>query len=207
MDPKEEEAAAAATAQAAADKAAADAAAAAAAAEAAKNKAPEAYDLKLSEGSHLDATAVEKTATIARELGLSQEAAAKVFGHLESMVGERVTATTQDFAPGGPVWTKQVEQWEAEALADPILGVTPEKLQANVKVVKGYIEKFFEPEILEFLDTTGLGSNPRFLRGLLKATKAFAEGSTLDRGSETKPALTDEDARAKKFYGTPTPSK
>lgn len=199
--PTPEEEVAAATAKAAADEAAATAAAAAEAA-----KKPTAYDLKLSDGSHLDVTAVEKTTAIARELGLSQEAAAKVFGHLESMVGERVIATKQDFAPGGAFWTKQVEQWEAEALADPILGGTPEKLQANVKVVKGYVEKFFEPEIIQFLDATGLGSNPRFLRGLLKATKAFAEGSTIDRGTGNGPEPTDEEARANKFYDK-TPSK
>lgn len=199
--PEEEAAAAAAKAadeKAAADKAAADEAARVAA-EAAKQKAvPEKYDLKRSEGSFLDDAAVEETAAIARELGLSQEAASKVFGHLDTRVGASVTAKLAELQPGGAVWTQQVQGWEKEVLADPNIGGSPEKVKESVTAAKAVLDAYFEPDVREFLNTSGLGSHPGVIRGFVKMAKAMGEGKFMKTGDapvQAKASLEE------KFYG------
>lgn len=168
---------------------------------------PDKYELVLADGSELDADAVEKTATLARELGLSQEAAAKVFDHLQGTVGARVASRVKDYEPGGPVWQKQVSEWEAEALKDADIGGTPEALQENVKAAKQVLNKYFDKSVTEFLSTTGLGSHPGVIKGFAKLKAAFKEG-TLVKSKDDAPAPKKDrnEELAEKFYSD-KPSK
>lgn len=157
-------------AKAAADKVTADKAAADAAAEAAKAKAPKVpdkYNLKLPEASTLDASALERTAAIARALGLPDDAAAqKVVDLVHQEAAAREAAVLADHAPGGAAWTKQVDAWKAETLADPALGATPAERTAAIQKGHGILVKYGEQHpaekaaMTEFLNNSGLGDHP-----------------------------------------------
>lgn len=169
----------------AADKAAADAAAIAAAA----NAVPDKYDLKLPDGFGGDKSVVERTAAIARELGLSNERAQKL---LTSSLQEHaavekaaIEATLQSHAKGGAVWEKQVEDWNKAALADELLaGNKPEQLTASVALAKQVLAKYGDKESIEFLDKNPIGSHPALLRLLVRIGKASSEGSLVVPGSQ-----------------------
>jgi hypothetical protein len=221
-----EEQAAAATAkaaeeQAAADKAAADKAIADKAAQDAKEKTlldggapkpeekpvekpvvPDKYDFKKSDASPLNDAAIETTAAIARELGLSQDAAQKLLTHLDSTTAGILAEQAAAYEPGGKVWKEQVTTWEAEAMKDPDIGGTPEKLRAVAADAKDVVMEFFDPEVLQFMNDTGFGSNPKILKGFAKIRKAFGEGAfKKPRGGPADiPANRTESERAKKFY-------
>jgi hypothetical protein len=183
----------------AADKAAADALAAEE--EKKRNAPPEKYTLALGKDSALAEADVEKTAAIARELGLSQAAAAKVFDLIQSTTGEKVMAKAQEFQAGGEAWTKQVQTWEAAALADAELGGgNPDTLKANVTIAQDVAKHFFDESAMTFFNDTGLGSHPGLLKGLLKMSKAFKEG-TFVRSGEATPPNSSKRSLEDKFYG------
>ncbi len=160
---------------------------------------PETYALKLPADSTLDPAIVERTAAIARELGLSNEAGQKA---LDFAAAER-SAAVQEYeaarAPGGPAWKDNVARLEAEALADPEIGGSPEKLAASAEQGKQVLAKFFPPEIKDFLDTTGLGSDPRVLRGLVKIAKGMGEGK-LVLGGTSDGDSNSEEAKLARMY-------
>lgn len=168
-----------------ADKAAADAAAVAAAA----NSVPDKYDLKLPDDFGGDKSVVERTAAIARELGLSNERAQKLLTSTlqehASIEKSAIEATLQSHAKGGTVWEKQVEDWNKAALADELLaGNKPEQLTASVALAKQVLAKYGDKESIAFLDTNPIGSHPALLRLLVRIGKASSEGSLIVPGSQ-----------------------
>lgn len=138
---------------------------------------PVVYDLKLPEGSTLDAALLERTAAIARERGLSPEHAQAAVDLVASELTTRESELLAAHAPGGAAWVQQHEAWKAEALADTEIGGTPEKLDASVALAKQALQKFADPEALEFLEQTGLGSNPATLKLFTRIGRAMSEGS------------------------------
>ncbi len=160
---------------------------------------PETYELTLPADSTLDPAIVERTAAIARELGLSNEAGQKA---LDFAAAERSAAVQEYEAarqPGGPAWKDNVSRLEAQALADPEIGGSPEKLAASAEMGKQVLAKFFPPEVKDFLDTTGLGSDPRVLRGLVKIAKGMAEGALVLGGTNDGQSNSD-DAKLARMY-------
>lgn len=147
------------------------------------------YDLKLPDGFKGDPAVVEKTAAIARELGLSQEHAQKfldrrIQDHAE-VEQAAIDATLKSHAPGGAVWDKQVEEWNAAALADPDIGANkPEQLEASVKLAKQVVAKFGDKDSIEFLEKNPIGSHPALVRLLVRIGKASSEGSLVVPGSQ-----------------------
>lgn len=151
-------------------------------AEASKYKAPEKYDLKLPDKSPVDPAVVERTAAIARELGLSQDNAAKALGFVASEVAAQTAAALSAYAPpseenkeGGAKWKEQDSAWKAAALADKDLGNgKPEQLTAKVDLAKKVLAKFGDPESIEYLDSA-YGSSPAVLRILVRVGEAMGE--------------------------------
>jgi hypothetical protein len=129
---------------------------------------PDKYDLKLPDQSTLDATVLERTAAIARELGLSDSAAAQ---KVLDLVHQEATARAEkvrgevlaDHQPGGTAWSTMLDGWKAETLADATLGKTPEERTAAIQRGVGVIDKFAKanPEMgatfKQFLNSSGLG--------------------------------------------------
>lgn len=153
------------------------------AAEALKYKAPEKYEgLKLPDGSPVDPTVVERTAAIARELGLSQTNAQKALGFVASEAAREVAAQLSAYAPpseqhpeGGAKWKEQDTAWKAAALVDKDLGNgKPEQLEAARVLATKVLAKFGDEESINFVDSA-LGSSPALLRVLVRIGKAMGE--------------------------------
>ncbi len=131
---------------------------------------PDKYELKLPDGSPLDAAATERIAATARELGLSNDAAQKM-----------VDLSNAELV-------RQEEAWKAEALADPTLGATPEERKATVDRGRAVLRKFSEASpsdaeaFADFLEGTGLGSNPATVRFFAWLGKAMGEGKVIVAG-------------------------
>jgi hypothetical protein len=160
---------------------------------------PETYDLKLPADSKADPAIVERTAAIARELGLSNEAGQKLLETVHAEVVAREAAIAEAAKPGGTAWKENVDRLAAVALADPEVGGSPEKLAANVELGKAVLTKFFPAEVKDFLNETGLGSDPRVLRGLVKIAKSMGEGSLVLGGTDDGGANTEEAALARMY--------
>lgn len=136
---------------------------------------PDKYELALPENAAIDTTALERTATTARELGLSNEAGQKMVNFLNTEVAAREEAFLTSNKPGGVEWTKRVSDWEGAALSDTDVGGSPEKLQESVAISQRVLAEFFPTEIKEFLQESGFGSHPALLRGLAKIGRAMLE--------------------------------
>lgn len=191
---------------AAADTAAADAAAAAAtaasaaadqatrdaAATAAKTAVPDKYDLKLPETSTFDPTAIERTATFAKERGLSNDAAQAALDLVQQEVTNATTALLANHSAGDPEkqippgaeWVKQQDVWKKAALADPELGAgKPEQLEARTAIAVRAFEKFATPDFRKATRLSGFGSHPEFVKVFAKIGEAMSEGSLAVPGS------------------------
>lgn len=165
---------------------------------------PVEYDLKLPEKSGLHASIIKRTAATARELGLSPDAAQKVLDftlqeatkHAEKATATAVEEALKAHQPGGAEWTKQEAAWKADALADPVLGKTPEERRASIDKGRAVLKRFTDarPEHAEqfkdFLEETGLGSHKATLQFLGWIGQSMSEGKIVlgDPGSGKKTA-------------------
>jgi hypothetical protein len=135
---------------------------------------PEKYDLKLPQGSLLDQSRIDKIAATARERGLSNEQAQAMIESENSAVSEFVQST----APGGKLWTKQIDKWEAEALADPEIGGSPEKFAESKAIAKKAFDKYAPEESKAFLNQTALGSHPALIKLFKRIGSAMKNDQT-----------------------------
>lgn len=157
-------------------------------AEPAKPVVPDTYDLKLPADSTLDAAIVDRTAAIARELGLTNDAAQKL---LEATVAEigttvssqvakgvesAVTARLDALKPGGAEWVKTNDAHKAQALTE-LAGGDAAKLETIRTKAQQALTKFFPDVTQEQLEASLLASNPVFLKGLAAIGDAMSEGT------------------------------
>lgn len=155
--------------------------------------APEAYTLTLADGSVLDPAFLERAGSLAKELALPNEAAQKVVAMAESELTTHLEALRAADAPNGVAWKARVEQYERDALADPLLGngdrAQLDKIALQARLVA---EKVGGKEILDFLGATGMGSSAPFLKMFgVTLHKAFGEGEFVQPGAATKPGSKD----------------
>lgn len=142
--------------------------------EPAKPVVPEAYDLKLSEGSHLKPEHVEQIATIAKSKGLTQEQAELLLMREESAVkGYHETQQSS--------YQKEVENWKAQSLAHPEFG--GEKFAANVELARRAVMKFGGEPLAQYLDKTGTGNHPDVIKTFWLIGKAMDDGQMVSGGT------------------------
>jgi hypothetical protein len=146
---------------------------------------PEKYELNLPENSLLDDDAIERTAALARDLGLSNEGGQKLLEKLNDEVSSRLEIEEKSRQPEGAVWNNIVREFNAKSLADPeIGGGNPEVLASNVAIAERAADEFFGPTIRQLLYETGFGSHPDVLRALVKIGKSMSEGSVIPTGEQ-----------------------
>lgn len=161
---------------------------------------PESYDLTLPENTPLDPTVTERVTAIAKELGLTDAAHAQRV--LDAIHGESLSALDvfqKAVAKGGTVWKATVERLEAEALADQEIGGSPEQLQRSVTNAKAVLAKYASTELQAWLEETGQGSHPEFIRMLTRMHKATGEDTMELSGTPPKRPK----SRAERMYSTP----
>lgn len=171
---------------------------------------PEKYDLKLPDNAILDASVLERTAATARALGLSNEHAQKMLEsvHQEAATARQVAvdAAMKAHQPGGAEWIKQETAWRDAVLQDPELGNgKPELVTQAIESSKKVLSKFGSPELGQFLETSGLGSEPAVLKFLSKLGKAMGEGAIVNGPPASGARDNSEEGRANRMFPSMAP--
>lgn len=161
------------------------------------------YDLKLPANPSLDPASIERTVAIARERGLSNDAAQAALELANTEVAAAVTAYQAAHQPGGAEWVKQEAAWRDAALADPEIGAgKPELFAARVAVAEKAFTKFASPAFIEMMTKSGFASHPEVVRVFAKIGEAMGEGALAINGAS--PTLTAGRAEDR-MYPTMTP--
>lgn len=139
--------------------------------------APEKYEFTAGEGQELDTAALEQFEPIARELNLTNEQAQKMV----DLYGTKIMPMVQK--QQAEAWQAQTEQWAADVKADKEIG--GDKLTANLSAAQRALEQFGDPELKEYLDSTGLGNHPALVKAFIKVGKAMSEDKVVTGGHES----------------------
>lgn len=192
------------------------------------------YDLKLPEldagvKDLIDPDILTRTAAIARERGLTNEAAQSALDFTiaeAKTVAEKSAALTakaaedavtaaneaylaanappKDGKPGGAEWVKRNSTWYAESLADPAIGNgKKEQLSQAVERANQAIAKYGDQELKSDLELSAFGSKPSVLRFLAKVGAAMSEPSLVTGGTPVAASKSPAD----KLYDHPTSQK
>lgn len=136
-----------------------------------------------------DPTVTERVTAIAQELGLTDAKHAQRI--VDALAGEARTAVDAfkaSIVPGGAEWTAMVKGLEAQALADKEIGGTPEQLTRSVAEAKRVVDQYASPDFKVFLEASGYGSHPEFIRFLKNIAKATGEDKLIQgEPSKAKP--------------------
>ena len=138
-------------------------------------KKEETLDLKLPEGSKLDASIVEKVTAFAKEKGLTSEQAQTIIDEKHSAVEEYDAQQKQVLATANDV------TWKDELMKDPDIGGTKFE-EAGILAAKA-ADQWFGEGFAEQLKTMKLNHNPTLFRGLVKLAKAGANDTAVIPGN------------------------
>jgi len=151
-----------------------------------KTVVPEKYELKLPEGSLLDAKASERIAAYAKSQGLSNEQAQALL--------EREHGAVSLFAEGQKAeLTRLGKEWVATATGDKEIGGTDENFKKNVTLARRVIARFSSDGFLDALDKTGLGNHPELIRTFVRIGKMVGEDKLVIANSQAATKLTPEE--------------
>lgn len=125
------------------------------------------YDIKLAEGSPIDAALVEDLVSFAKEKGLSPEQAQALVDREEQIVKDFVQAQAEQVQ-------KQKEDWKKACVTDKEIG-GPE-FAKNVELSTRFLKKYGHESIVKYLDDSGLGNHPEVVRMFVKLAKDVGVG-------------------------------
>jgi type IV secretory pathway VirB10-like protein len=135
--------------------------------------------LKLPDGSPLPADALERTAAIASELGLSPAHAQRILDSVHQETAAVRQSVLDSLAFEGSEWKKQNSAQQAAALADPDLGAgSPEKLAAaQAKAQRGMAALFGDQTaaIETLITRAGFASSPTLVKAFMRVADRMGE--------------------------------
>ena len=149
--------------------------------------APEKYEIKFTEGFTHAEEQLESFYSVAKESGLSNDAAQNLFDMGMKMVEDTILETKQGVE-------KLREDWVTEVKSDSEIG--GHNLEKTVATAVKALNTFGTPELTELLDVSGLGDNPEVIRFLYNVGKNLG-GSRLAGG---QPAGGPKEITPKDFY-------
>jgi len=132
---------------------------------------PETYKWVVKPGVEAPPALIERTAAIARSLGLSNEAGQALFDAEVSRVAGEKTANEK----GGEVWQARVDGWTSEAVKDPVIGGSPEKFAQSINLGKRGLDQTASPKLVALLQETGLYAHPEVIRHFRSIGERLAE--------------------------------
>jgi hypothetical protein len=125
---------------------------------------PEAYDLKAPDGMELDTVLLEQFTPLAKEFGLTNEAAQKLTDIYAGRVQQMQEQQAQRIAALHADWVGKVKA-DAEYGGDA--------LDQNLALGKLAMEKIGTPELVKALNETGAGNHPEVVRFFVRVGKAM----------------------------------
>jgi len=150
---------------------------------------PEKYELKLPEGSPLDASAIERIAAEAKAQGLTNEQAQALLVRESNAVKGFWNATQERVK-------KEQDSWVEKSKSDAEIG--GDNFVRNTELAHRVLQKFGSEELLNELDRTRYGNHPELVRLLSRIGKAMSEDQLVLPNSQGGTKRSIEDI----FYGT-----
>lgn len=133
---------------------------------------PEKYDFKVPEGQTINAALVDKATPIFKELGLTQDAAQKLFDFYNTTAKAQAESTTKLVADMRADWRTQTQ-------ALPEIATDPKAVE-NLGRAKATIFENDPKGLAEFneaMDLTGAGDHPAVVKAILRFAARVNEGS------------------------------
>lgn len=128
--------------------------------------APEKYELKLPDGSKLDAAAVEKVSSFAKENKLSNDQAQAILNRESDAVSSFSEAQQNALK-------ERREVWKNESMNDKEIG--GDNFPKNVELAHRALKHFGGDDLLQELEVTGYGNHPAVVRAFARIGKAMSE--------------------------------
>lgn len=133
--------------------------------------APEVYeDFKLPDNFKANEAVLTEFKAVAKELGLTQEAAQKLVEFQTSQSVKSAQAVTTEMQAHVE---RTATEWAATAKADPEYG--GEKFAENMGLASAALKAFGNPELKTLLNESRLGNHPELVRFMVKAGKAISQ--------------------------------
>lgn len=138
--------------------------------------APETYQsFKLENGQEYAPEQVEAFTQTAKELGLSQEKAQKLFSSMEGTTKQVLAEKVTGYA----------KRWAEESKADPEFG--GEKFNENMAIAGKAFDAYATPKLRKILDASGLGNCPEVIRMFFRIGKGMQQDHGV-KGEASAPA-------------------
>jgi hypothetical protein len=131
----------------------------------------ESYTFKAPEGVDVDDSVLQAYSQAASELKLPPEAAQKLLEAVSPVIQQRQQAAMESIRT----------QWADEVRADKELG--GDRLEATLTTARKALDAFGSPQLMELLDSTGLGNNREVIRAFYLAGKAISEDTFVAGGT------------------------
>lgn len=142
---------------------------------------PEKYEFKAPEGRQFDDKVIGAYSEVARELGLSQEAAQRMLDKVAPVMQTRLEEQVQ--SARATLFAK----WAEETKADKEIG--GDKLKPTLALAAKAIDRFGGKELRTLLVDSGYGNHKALIAAFAKVGKAISEDAfvTGDRGPSREP--------------------
>jgi hypothetical protein len=134
------------------------------------------FVLELPDNAKLKSEDVDKIASLAKEHGLSKDAAQALVEHENAMVAAREQEQLDHLKA-------QSDAWKQEVLIDKEMG--GDNAAENVELAHRFAKTYWDDSFLEELEKTGLGNHPGLMKGFFRAGKAMAPDKLRGTGNPT----------------------
>lgn len=140
--------------------------------------APESYaDFTYPEGTEPDKVMIEKFVTLAKELNIPQEKA-------QALVDLSIASAADNAKKQSDEWMSVRENWTKEIKEDKEFG--GQNFDNTLEHAKRTLRNYGSDVLQKFIEDTGYGDNPDFIRMLAKIDKAMGEDKIVE-GKEWTP--------------------
>ena len=144
---------------------------------------PDTYEITTSTGEQLDGEDLDKLNQVCKKAGITQKQAQMLFSAYENDVSDFNQQLQSSY-------NQQLQSWRDAVMNDRELGQENfEKTKANIKNV---ISRFGSSELSDFLNKSGLGYNPDFVRFVNKVGSLISNDNNFI-GGNTNPQVSEAD--------------
>lgn len=134
---------------------------------------PEAYELRMPEGWGLDEEGLAALTPVMRELKATNEQVQAVADiYVKRLSAAREKQLEADRAAA--------RAWQEEIKADPDIGGGA--LKENLAAVSRVLARYADKEVVEWLEVSGLGNYPPFVRAMVKMARDLSDDSFVSGG-------------------------
>jgi len=137
---------------------------------------PEKYELKLPDGSPLNAKALDQVASFAKEKGLTQDEAQAILERESAVLASYVDSQKQELAQKQKEWVESIK-------TDKEIG--GDGFNKTIEMAKRVVDRFATDSLKKALNDSGLGNHPELVRFVARIGKAMSEDQLILPSAQT----------------------